>query len=294
MKTLVIGASGLVGYEFYRQNKDNQDWSYTYRNVKIHNFHHLDALNKEELGNLFKELRPELVIVPAAMANVNKCETEREFAYQGNVGVIKNVLDVMKKYGGKKIVFYSTDYLFDGENGPYDEEASFNPLNAYGKLKLECEKEIINSGFDYLIIRTTGIFGWEKQRKNFMYRVIDTLNRGDELVIPNDQLATPTYVKDLVKATIILLDKNLNGVFNVAGPEVMDRETLAKRIAKFFNLNLGLIRGEPTTYFKSLAPRPLKSGLKIGKINSLRIIMRSVEDSLLDMQKNKDVEDKYE
>jgi len=107
-------------------------------------------------------------------------------------------------------------------------------------------------------------------------------------------LANPTYVKDLVNATLVLLEKNLNGIFNVAGPEVMDRETLAKRMAKFFNLDLSLIQGEPTTYFEFLAPRPLNSGLKINKIQELGITMRTVEDALKDMQENKEKDDKYE
>ncbi len=294
MSNLVIGASGLVGYEFYRQTTELKDWNYTYHNVQIKDFIKLDALNTEELNKLFSKLSPRNVIVPAAMPDVNKCEKEPELSYTNNVGLIKNVLDSMKKYSGKKIIFFSTDYLFDGKDGPYSEDAPPVPLNVYGRHKLECEKEIISSGFDYLIIRTTGIFGWEKQRKNFMYRVIDTLTRGEELVVPNDQFANPTYIKDLVCATLFLLNHNHSGVFNVAGPEVMEREALARKIARFYKLNEKLVRGEPTSYFKSIAIRPLNSGLKINKILKLGIKMRSVEDTLKDMQEKKAEEDRYE
>ena len=294
MGTLVIGASGLVGYEFYRQNKEKSDWHYTYRSVKLDDFTCLDAVDKEKTKQLIDELSPSLVIVPAAMAHVNKCETERELAYNGNVGVVKNVLSALQETTKGKIVFFSTDYLFDGEDGPYSEEAAPNPLNEYGRLKLQCEKEIINSGLEHLILRTTGIFGWEKQRKNFMYRVIDTLSAGKDLVVPNDQLANPTYVKDLVSATMVLLEKDLNGVFNVAGPEVMSRDELAVRMAKFYNLNPGLVKGVLTSELGGLAPRPLKAGLKIDKITGLGIKMRVLEEALGDMRKRKAEEDHYD
>src|SRR3989338_3835167 len=179
MSVLVIGASGLVGYEFYRQNGEKEGWHYTYRNVK-------------------------------------------------------NVIDALQKTTRGKMVFFSTDYLFDGKDGPYSEDAKPNPLNVYGKLKLECEQEIQKSGLDYLIIRTTGVFGREIQRKNFLYRVTETLTRGDDLVIPNDQFANPTYVKDLVSATTNLLEMGKNGIYNVAGPEIMPRTELSHRFAKFY------------------------------------------------------------
>lgn len=294
MSNLVIGATGLVGYEFYRQTKELKDWEYTYHNVQIKDLIKLDALNSKELNKLFSKFSPRNVVVPAAMPDVNRCEKEPKLSYTNNVGLLKNVIDAMKKYSGKKIIFFSTDYLFDGKSGPYSEDAEPNPLNVYGRHKLECEKAIISSGLDFLIIRTTGIFGWEKQRKNFMYRVIDTLSRGEELVVPNDQFANPTYVKDLVSATLFLLNHNHSGIFNIAGPEVMERETLAKRIAKFYKLNEKLIRGESTSYFKLIANRPLKSGLKLDKILSSGLKMRTVEESLKDMKDKKLEEDVYE
>lgn len=259
----------------------------------MNEFLKLDATNQEELDEALDKLKPELVIVPAAMPNVNKCEQEPELSHKNNVELIENVITTMKKYDGRKIVLFSTDYLFNGKNGPYSEDETPNPLNIYGKHKLECEKEIIASGLDYLIVRTTGIFGWEKQRKNFMYRVIDTLNRKEDLIIPNDQFANPTYVKDLVSATMILLKEGKNGIFNVAGPEIMERETLARRIARFYNLDESHIIGQPTSYFRGLANRPLNSGLRIDKIRSLGICMRTVEQALEDMKIKKSEEDKY-
>ncbi|MFH2106767.1 MAG: sugar nucleotide-binding protein [Candidatus Micrarchaeota archaeon] len=295
MSFLVIGASGLVGYEFYRQNKSEKDWHYTYRNVAIRDFTKLDANDKKELDSVMQTFSPSTVIVPAAMAYVDGCEKDPETAQRNNVGVIENILESMEKYSAKRIVFFSTDYLFDGKNGPYSEDSKPNPINVYGKLKLECEQKIINSGFDYLIIRTTGIFGWEKQGKNFTYRLRNTLSSGKELVVPNDQFANYTYVRDLVSATLALLKKNANGIFNVAAPEVIDRETLAKRMAPFFifNLNSNLIKGVPTSSLNGVAPRPMNGGLSIDKIISMGIRMMNLEDALKDMIARKKEDDVY-
>jgi len=293
MATLVIGASGQVGYEFYRQNKQKDDWHYTYRSVKIDDFIQLDAADAQRTDEVFSEIKPDTVIMPAAMAWVDKCEREPELARKNNVEALQNVLDSMKKNGGKRIVFFSTDYIFDGENGPYSEDAPTNPLNVYGKIKLKCEKMLGESGFDYIILRTTGVFGWEKQRKNFLYRIFDNLGQNKPMVVPDDQYATPTYVKDLVSAAMALLEGCHYGVFNVVGPEFMNRVELATRFAKGFGFDAALISGKPTSEFPAAAPRPLRAGFRIDKIKSLGIRMRTVDEAVKDMIARKAEDDRY-
>ncbi|HID72306.1 TPA: NAD(P)-dependent oxidoreductase [Candidatus Micrarchaeota archaeon] len=293
MVTLVIGGSGLVGYEFYRQSAGQEGWHFTYRSKKMDGFRQLDATDADAASAIIAELQPDVVIVPAAMAHVNRCETEPEMARLNNVGLIENVIAPMKKLGKGKLVFFSTDYLFDGRDGPYPEDAPFNPLNAYGRLKLDCEKAIAGSGLEHIIARTTGVFGWEMQRKNFLYRVMDTLSEGRELVIPEDQYATPTYVKDLVSAVNSLLEKGEGGVFNVSGPDYLNRVELASKMADAFSLDKSRIVGMPTSSFNNLAPRPLKAGLRIDKLTALGIMMRGVDESLEDMKRRKEEDDRY-
>ena len=127
MATLVIGASGLVGYEFYRQCGENEEWSFTYRSKKMRDFLQLDAADEEAVSEIVGELEPNLIILPAAYANVNGCETEKELARKNNVGIVENVLEAAGN--NCRIVFFSTDYLFDGKNGPYDEGAKPHPIN---------------------------------------------------------------------------------------------------------------------------------------------------------------------
>lgn len=293
MSTLVAGASGLVGYEFYRQNKKRNDWHFTYNTHELKDFTHLDATNQNEVYDAVNKIKPKTLILPAALSNVNRCEVEHEIAYKNNVEVVKNFINALSNSTHAKIVFFSTDYLFDGTSGPYSEDAQPNPINFYGKLKLMCEKEIISSGLDYLIIRTTVVFGWEMQRKNFLYRVIDTLKNNKELFVPNDQYGNPTYVRDLVYAVDFLLEKDYSGIYNIVGDDYINREIFAKKIALFFGLDENLIVGKPTPYFKDVSPRPLLGGLKTDKIHKIGITMKNVEESLSDMQERKFEDDVY-
>lgn len=290
-ETLVIGASGLVGYEFWRQQGKSEGWHFTYRSNKLRGFIQLDATDAGAVSEIVGELEPSLIMLPAAYANVNGCETEKELARRNNVGIVENVLGAAGK--GCKIVFFSTDYLFDGKDGPYGEEAKPNPINYYGKLKLECERLIASSGNPHLIVRTTGVFGWEAQKKNFLYRVMGTLGAGKALEVPNDQFSNATYVRDLVSATLGLLDSGKAGVWNVAGPEIFSKEALAREYAGFLKLDASLITGKPTSSFDNVAPRPLKGGLKTEKAQALGIGVRRVKEALSDMQMRKRLDDTY-
>lgn len=293
MKGLVIGATGLVGYEFYRQKKNDKDWVFAYHTKKMDDFIHFDANDDAEVEQVISHLKPDVVVMPAAMANVNRCETEPEYARENNVGILKNVINAMKKHSQGTIIFFSTDYLFDGKGGPYDEDAPVNPINVYGRLKLKCEEEIRASGLRHIIVRTTGVFGWEKGRKNFFYRVYDTLARRDVLELPGDQYATPVYVKDLVSAIFELLERGESGVYNITGPDFLNRVELAVKFADAFRLDAGLISGKPTSEFGGLAPRPLLAGLKNDKITAIGIKIRNIDEALEDMKKNKDKDDVY-
>lgn len=227
------------------------------------------------------------------MPHVNRCETEPRFAWEQNLGILGNILASMKAIGKGKIVFFSTDYLFDGKCGPYPEDAPASPMNEYGRIKLACEKEIAASGVEHIIARTTGVFGWEYQRKNFFYRLRDTLSAGRELAVPNDQYANPTYVKDLASAVNSLIGMGESGVFNVSGPDYLTREELSRKMASHFGLDGSLIVGRPTSYFRDVAPRPLRAGFVLDKLFSKGIRMRSVDEALVDMKARKEADDRY-
>ncbi len=291
MVTLVIGASGLVGYEFYRQMRRDRGWRFTYRNWPVGGFMRLDATDRDGLHSALGSVRPDTIILPAGMSDVNRCESEPGPAARQNIGILKNTIDGVRENGlACRIAFFSSDYVFNGDSGPYCEGDSPDPVNQYGEMKLECERLLEGSGLRHIIIRTCGVFGWEPQRKNFCYRVLDSLGAGKELVVPEDQYYTPTYVADLVSAVLHLLGRGSGGLFHVAGPECLGRVSFARKIASSFGLPPHLIKGKPSREFPGLARRPLRAGLKMCRPEAKGIAMRPVHDALADMKARKSAE----
>jgi CDP-6-deoxy-D-xylo-4-hexulose-3-dehydrase len=261
MKVLIIGASGFLGQELYQEFSENHETFGTYCNHQTHNLLKLDITKREDVNAVLSLINPDIVIQPAAQPWVDFCEQQPEESYKTNVQGAYHVIDWCQQHK-KKYVFVSTDYVFDGKNGPYTEDAAVQPLNVYGQHKLLVEQyiqeKLSKSG---LIARTTTVFGWESAGKNFVAKFIKTLQEGKEFTVPKDQFATPTYVEDLARAIRALVEAEKSGIYHTAGQEYMSRVEFAEIIADIFNLNKSLIRGISTAELKQPANRPLNAGL---------------------------------
>jgi dTDP-4-dehydrorhamnose reductase len=282
MRFSVIGGSGLIGSHFNKEKYlKNREWSFTYNNNKVNSelFSKVDANNKEELHNYLEKYSPDVIILTAALPNVNLCEKDEKLSYQNNVELVKNVIEYSKK-SNVKLVFYSSDYVFDGKKPFQTEEDLPNPINVYGKHKLESEKNIIKSGIPHLIIRTAGVYGLEKNRKNFLYRVYDNLKKGNELKLPNDMYSNSIFVEDLVDITMKLIEKNENGIFHLVNSTYTSRYELSLLYAIHLGLNHEKILGCESSEFESLAPRPKYGGLSNSKIISMGFEFTNIKDSL--------------
>ncbi|MHA2052901.1 MAG: SDR family oxidoreductase, partial [Candidatus Hodarchaeales archaeon] len=234
----------------------------------------------KSVSKVFDKIKPEIVIHTAALPNVNFCETNKPLAKMINLTGSKNIIKACKSHGAK-LIFISTDYVFDGREGPYSEEAETNPLNLYGKLKLETELEMRRTLNDYLIIRTTNVYGYDPESKNFVMFILETLKEGKEVIVANDQYGNPTYVKDLSKAIMELILKRKVGVYNVAGPDNINRVEFARIIADVWGCDPGLVIGKKTEELKQTALRPKRSGFVIDKIkNELETKMNSTKEGL--------------
>jgi len=220
-----------------------------------------------------------VIILTAALPNVNLCEKDEKLSYQNNVELVMNVIEYSKKYN-VKLVFYSSDYVFDGKKPFPTEEDIPNPLNVYGKHKLKSEKNIIDSGIPHLIIRTAGVYGLEKNRKNFLYRVHDNLKKGNELKLPNDMYSNSVFVEDLVDITMKLIEKNENGIFHVVNSTYTSRYELSLLYAIHLGLDYKKIVGCESSEFENLAPRPQYGGLSNSKILSMGYKFTNIKNSL--------------
>lgn len=256
MRALVVGASGLVGGALLRHL--GADAVGTYRRRLRPGLRRLAAEDRSALAALIAESRPAVIFFPAGDPNVDWCEREPAAAEAANLRPLRAAIATA---AGIPLVAYSTDYVFDGQSGPYDEEDPRRPLSVYGRLKVVLEDEVLASGGT--VIRPTVVYGQEPESpKNFVLRLISSLRRGERVRVPNDQVANPTYVEDLAVASIEIARTGEGGLWHVAGADLLARDAFARLIAESFGLDSTLVEGVPTSALDQLAARPLRGGLR--------------------------------
>ena len=266
MKSLVIGASGLVGSHLLKTCQErNWDTLGTFYNFAQPNLTFLELQDVDAVRSLLQRAQPEVVFLPAYLSNVDYCELHSDETYQINVVGSLNVANLAKEVGAK-LVFYSSDYVFDGKNAAYTEQDEPNPICVYGKQKLEIEQKINTLYDNHLILRITVVYGWESQGKNFVSRLIKTLQSNQTMKVPQDQIGSPTLVNDIAEASCRLVEANATGLFHVAGSDLVDRYEFALEAAKVFELPTENIIPVITSEFGQPARRPLKAGMKSNRL----------------------------
>lgn len=198
-------------------------------------------------------LRPHHVILTAAYTNVAGCETDPD-AWLVNVEGTQAVVEEAAAVGST-VTFISTDYVFDGAAGPYDEGAPTHPLNAYGRQKLAAEQVVLAVPGN-LVVRTCQVFGPDPRRANFVLRVADQLHRGEPVRASGRMLGTPTYAPDLASALIRLTTGGATGIRHVVGDELLSRFDLARRVARASGADPDLIT---EVHVEDGVRRPLQS-----------------------------------
>jgi dTDP-4-dehydrorhamnose reductase len=174
----------------------------------------------------------------------------------------------VNRWGGR-VVFFSTDAVFDGRDASYRENDPTNPLNVYARSKLDAEEQIRAAAPDrYLILRTGWVYGPDPQRRNFVLRLIDRIGQGERVEVASDQWGSPTFTVDLAAAVRFLVDRAETGTFHATGPELIDRVSLARMACKVFGMDVGRVIARPTSALGQAAPRPLRVLLDCGKLRA--------------------------
>jgi dTDP-4-dehydrorhamnose reductase len=226
----------------------------------------LDITDATEVLNLLSEIKPDVVIHTASETNVDKCEIEKEQAWKINVEGTRNIAEACQKVNAK-LVYISTDYVFDGEKGFYNEEDKPNPVNYYGLTKLEGEKQVIEYCKNYAILRTSVLYGWHPWKQNFATWIINKLKQQQEITVVEDHYNTPTLADNLAEMAIEVAEKDLRGLYHASGSERISRYEFAKQIAKTFDLNSDLIKPVKMDQLTAwIAKRPRDSSLNTNKI----------------------------
>jgi dTDP-4-dehydrorhamnose reductase len=237
----------------------------------------LDASDRDATAEVLRRTAYRVVFFLAAEPNVDWCETHPSDAYLANVVPALRTLECARERG-IGFVFFSSDYVFDGRDGPYDESARTGPLSVYGRHKLDVEQNVLAAGGT--VVRTTTVYGLEEPPgKNFVLRVIARLKANEPVTVPADQISTPTFSDELARGALAVASRP--GLWHVAGPDLMARDRFAVMVAEAFELDASLIRGVPTTELRQPARRPLHSGLLTEKIRrEQKIQFMSTADAL--------------
>ncbi len=222
------------------------------------------------------------------MTNVDPNEIDKDVTTKINTEGPKNVLKACEKIGSK-LIFMSTDFVFDGKKqGYYTEDDIPNPLNHYATTKNTAELAIINSKVEYVICRTAVLYGWNPQKLNFFTWVLEKLQKNEKLTIVTNQINNPTYVKNLAEIILKLVEKDISGIYRTAGKDSLSRYEMALKCAEIFNYNTNLII--PIKEKNQKALRPNNASLDITKLTRLigsGINIYSLEDGLEDMKINR-------
>ena len=248
MKIILLGSNGQLGKEFKIFLSQDE-------NLVLHSFSHsqLDILNLKALLDAFKSIQPDVVINCAAYTKVDKAEEEQDLTYRVNAIGAKNVSFAAFKVNAK-VVYFSTDYVFDGNKGsPYIEFDKPNPLSVYGKSKLLGEKYTKEFNPNHLILRISWLYG--VNGSNFVKTIIRLAKEKGELKVVNDQTGTPTYTLDVVKQTWKLIQGDSVGLYHSANLGRTTWFKFARRIVEKLNLNAKVVPIE-TDEFPALAKRP--------------------------------------
>ncbi len=285
MRALVIGASGQVGAALgERLSARGHGWVGTYTRVHRAGLLALDIADADATRSVIDKAAPDWVFCAGALTHVDYCEEHPEEAMRLNRDAPALVARIAAERGAG-IVFYSTEYVFDGEGGPYAEDDPVRPLSVYGRSKLEGERAVGEANPRAVIVRTTVVYGPEPQRKNFVYQLLRRGRAGERMRVPDDQVSSPTCNADLAAASVELTEREIRGIYHVAGPEVLDRHAFARLVCRVVGLDAALLEPVATSALGQRARRPLRAGLRIDRARAmLASPLRGPEEGLRAMR----------
>ena len=278
-KILITGASGLLGKALKTLFKSNYDIIPTSKNYyKYQKNYFLDITNPILIRDIVSATSPDIIINLAALTNVDLCEERPDLAFSVNFAGLQNIVEI---FNGP-IIQLSTDYVFDGKAGQYNENSSVNPINVYGRTKLEAEIFLKENSKDSLIIRTNVLYDYVSESPaSFLNWVVKSLQDDKKINVVDDQWNNPTWTKSIAIAIDKAIKFELNGLIHWGDNDYVSRYDFAIKIAETFQLNKKLIKPIKTAELNQIAPRPLKGGLNMDRAkNILNLEPSNISDCL--------------
>ena len=267
MKFLVTGSAGLVGTQIIKDLAESNDEIYAcYNNSKpeLGIATPLDLTNSENIIKTIDNIKPDIIIHLAAMTNVDQCEKEKDLALEINAKATQTLARQAAKHASF-LVYVSTDYVFDGESGMKKESDITNPVDYYGRSKLEGENILDKMTSTWCIARTSTPFGFHKTKKSFPLFIMENLRAKKQVTIVTDQFTSPTYVPNLSKMLIEISTRQITGVIHIAGATRISRFDMASLVADKLYLDKDLIKPVTIKEMNWTAKRPKDSSLDVSK-----------------------------
>lgn len=282
-KVVITGAGGFIGEPLFQRLADEFDVTGTYLSKEKPGLLPLDITNADEVTGFFKKHRPDFVIHLAAITDVDLCERQPKFAQKVHVDGTQNIVDACHSFQ-PHLIYVSTEFVFDGKKGNYDENDAANPVNVYGKTKWQGE-QIVSTLKHHCIVRTATPYSANTQTKKFLGQVIEKLSQNQPVNAFSDLIRSPTMVENLVENFPRLLNQKTTGILNLAGDCRVSMFDAALQTARVFGFDKSLVRQTKSSDVKLDAFRPLDTSLDVSKAKKLGFTLKTLSEGLLEIKK---------
>lgn len=273
-KVLITGSNGLLGQKLVYKLKDRPDVALiaTARgenrllDKQGYRFLSMDIENQSNVDEVIGGVKPDCIIHTAAMTQVDDCELDHAACDRANVDAVQFVVEAAER-NRCHLIHISTDFIFNGKDGPYDEQAKADPLSYYGNAKWKGELIVQKSKLKWAILRTVLVFGIvdNMSRSNIVLWAKGALEKGKPINVVDDQFRSPTLAEDLADGCILAMDKQATGIYNISGKDQLSIIDLVRQVADYYKLDKSLIRPVSSTTLNQAAKRPPITGFILDK-----------------------------
>ena len=282
---LVTGCGGFVGGAIAHEAGDGWDVHALSRGAPLAErqgltWHSLDLRETSRLRDVFDDVKPDCVIHAAAIADIDYCEANKDVATAVNVEVTEEVAKLCAG-SGARMVYLSTDTVFDGEKGGYAEEDPPGPLNHYAETKARAERIVLAAVRSRVVVRVSLVMGLPMlgTGNSFLSRMMPKLEAGEEVGVPDEEIRSPIDIVTLARALLELAGNDYEGILHLAGNDVLNRHEMVRRIAWRLGYDGGLVVARNPSGIRGRAPRPLNASLCNAKA---RVVLKTPMRGLIE------------
>ena len=276
---LATGLSGMVGTRVAEILSDN----FEFEDISLATG--IDITDKKSVDRVISESESKIILHLAAKTDVDSCEDDKVLgeegaAWQINVVGTENIIEAAKA-NGKRVIYISTDFVFNGTKDGYQEDDKPNPVSWYGYTKYQGEERLSTSDVSFTVLRISYPYrNLFEQKKDFVHRIIDQLKIDGKIMAVRDHIITPTFIDDIAFGLSVFLKRNISGIYHLVGSSSLSAEAAARLIRTVFNLKGEVNPIDRSIYFKDRAFRPFNLTLRNDKIGKLGIRMSNFKEGL--------------